>query len=225
MRTACHIVAKSSLFAAISIYFVIFASTASNALPPQAIPEEAKACKAISNDQQRLKCFDGLFADKPNPPNAADKSANEGNWQIEEGKSPTDGSPLIVAANLVADTVLILRCKDQTTEAAFSTKYNYLGSRSVDVTLRINNEKPFKEVWKASIDGSAAFAPKAEDFIRMLPDNAKLFIKTSRSDGKTKEANFNLGKISDIRTKIARACDWDDTPNDVGSVDHSGPPH
>ena len=226
MRTACHIVAKSSLFAAISIYFVIFASTASNALPPQAIPEEAKACKAISNDQQRLKCFDGLFADKPNPPNAADKSANEGNWQIEEGKSPTDGSPLIVAANLVADTVLILRCKDQTTEAAFSTKYNYLGSRSVDVTLRINNEKPFKEVWKASIDGRAAFAPNAVEFIRMLPDNAKLFIKTSRSDGKTKEANFNLGKISDIRNKIARACDWDDTPNDpVGSVDHSGSPH
>jgi hypothetical protein len=216
---------QSCLFAAISIYFVIFASTASNARPPQAIPEEAKACKAISNDQQRLKCFDGLFADKPNQPNADDKSANEGNWQIEEGKSPTDGSPLIVAANLVADTVLILRCKDQTTEAAFSTKYNYLGSRSVDVTLRINNEKPFKEVWKASIDGRAAFAPKAEDFIRMLPDNAKLFIKTSRSDGKTKEANFNLGKISDIRTKIARACDWDDTPNDVGSVDHSGPPH
>jgi hypothetical protein len=56
----------------------------------------------------------------------------------------------------------------------------------------------------------------------MLPDNATLFIKTSRSDGKTKEANFNLGKISDIRNKIANACDWDNTPNDpVGSVHHS----
>jgi hypothetical protein len=81
-------------------------------------------------------------------------------------------------------------------------------------------------VWKASIDGRAAFAPKAEDFIRMLPDNAKLFIRTSGSDGKIKEANFNLGKVSDIRNKIAHACDWDDTPNDpVGSVDHSGSPH
>ena len=185
-----------------------------------------KRRKAISNDQQRLKCFDGLFADKPNPPNAADKSANEGNWQIEEGKSPTDGSPLIVAANLVADTVLILRCKDQTTEAAFSTKYNYLGSRSVDVTLRINNEKPFKEVWKASIDGRAAFASNAVEFIRMLPDDGKLFIKTSRSDGKTKEAIFNLGDVSDIRNKIAHACDRNETPNDpVDSVDHSGSPH
>ena len=111
-----------------------------------------------------------------------------------------------MAANLVGDTVLILRCKDQTTEAAFSTKYNWLGSRSVDVALRINDEKPFKAVWKASVDGRAAFAPNAVEFIRMLPDNA----------------NFNLGNVSDIRNKVAHACDWDHTPNEpVGSVDHS----
>ena len=214
------------IFCAIGAFLVIFVSTASNALPPQVIPEEVKACKAISNDQQRLKCFDGLFADKPNPPNAPDKSANDGNWQIDESKSPSDGSPQVVAANLVNDTVLVLRCKDQNTEAAFSTKYNYLGSRSVDVTLRLNDDKPFKQVWKASMDGRAAFASNAVEFIHMLPDNATLFIKTSRSDGKIKEANFNLGKVSDIRTKIAHACDWDDMPNDpVGSADHSGSPH
>ena len=141
---------KQSLLAAIGTYFVIFCSTMSNALPLEAIKEEVKACKAISNDPQRLKCVDGLFMDTPSQPNAAEKAANEENWQIEESKSPTDGSPLIVAANLVGDTVLILRCKDQTTEAAFSTKYNFLGSRSVDVTLLINDEKPFKEVWRAS---------------------------------------------------------------------------
>ena len=150
----------------------------------------------------------------------------QANWSVDETNSPTDGSAQVIAANLVNDTVLILRCKDQTTEAAFSTRYNYLGSRSVDVTLRINDKKPFKEVWKASIDGRAAFASDAVEFIRMLPDNAKYFIKTSRSDGKTKEASFNLGDVSDIRNKIANACDWDDTPDEsVGSVDHSGSRH
>lgn len=103
--------------------------------------------------------------------------------------------------------MLILRCKDQTTEAAFSTKYNWLGVRSVDVTLRIDDEKPFKAVWKASIDGRAAFAPDAVEFIRMLPDNATLFIKASGPDGKTKEANYSLGLVSGIRNKIAHACD------------------
>jgi hypothetical protein len=92
--------------------------------------------------------------------------------------------------------------------------------------LRINDEKSFKQVWKASIDGRAAFASDAMEFIRMLPDNAKLFIRTSRSDRKAKEVNFNLGNVSDIRNKIAHACNWDDTPNDpVGSIDHSGSPH
>jgi Type VI secretion system VasI, EvfG, VC_A0118 len=216
---------QSRLFVAISTCLVIFSPTVSHALAPQAITEEVKACKAISNDQQRLKCFDSLFADKRNQTKPSEKSANEDNWSIEESKSPTDGSLQIVAANLVGDTVLILRCKDQTTEAAFSTRYNYLGSRSVDVTLRINDDKPFKEVWKASMDGRAAFASDAVEFIRMLPDNAKLFVRTSRADGKTREANFNLGNVSDIKTKIAHACAWDDTSNDsVGSVGRSGSP-
>jgi hypothetical protein len=204
---------------------VTLGSEASIAMPPQDIPAEINSCKAIVGDKERLKCFDGLFGEIPkqqNPPEGA-----QANWSVDETKSPTDGSSQVVAANLVNDTALILRCKDQTTEAAFSTRYSYLGSRSVDVTLRINDENPFKEVWKASIDGRAAFASDAVGFIRMLPDNAKLFIRTSRSDGKTKEANFNLGNVSDIRTKIAHACEWDDVSVDkpVGSVDHSGSPH
>ena len=212
---------RSGIVFAIAITFVIAGSTSSHAVPPQAITEEVKSCKAIPNDQQRLKCFDSLFADKQTKP--LEKSANEDNWSIEESKSSMDGSQQIVAANLVGDTVLILRCKHQTTEAAFSTRYNYLGSRSVDVTLRINDDKPFKQVWKASIDGRAAFASDAVEFIRMLPDNAKLFIGTSRADGKTKEANFNLGNVSDIKNKIAHACSWDHTLNEpVGSVDRSG---
>ena len=150
-------------------------------------------------EKQRLKCFDRLFADKPNPPNAADKSANAGNWSIEESKSPTDGSPQIVAANLVGDTVLILRCKDQTTEAAFSTEYNYLGYRSVDVQLRINDQNPIKE--KASMNGRAAFAPDAIAFMQSLPDNGKVTIRTTRSDGKVKEGTFYLGAVSEVRNK------------------------
>jgi hypothetical protein len=137
---------RSSIVFAITATFVIAGSTSSNALPPQATTEEVKSCKAISNDQQRLKCFDSLFADKPNQTKPSETSAKEDNWSIEESRLPMDGGPQIVAANLVGDTVLILRCKDQTTEAAFSTRYNYLGRRSVDVTLRINDEKPFKEL-------------------------------------------------------------------------------
>jgi len=129
----------------------------------------------------------------------------------------------VIAANLVNDTVLILRCRDQITEAAFSTQFNYLGYKSVDVELRINDQIPIKEVWKASMNGRAAFAPDAIAFIQSLPDNGKLSVKTTRStDGKVKEGKFYLGAVSEVRDKIAKACDWADGSGDepVGSIDH-----
>lgn len=59
-----------------------------------------------------------------------------------------------------------------------------LGSKSVDVTLRINDEKPFKELWKASLAGRAAFASNALEFIHKLSDDATLFNRTVVPMGK-----------------------------------------
>src|SRR4029077_530857 len=214
---------------AIVVLLVAIGSGESIAMPPQEIPTEVKACKAISDDKERLKCFDGLFGEASKPPKPPDDQKaqkppeeKQTNWSIDETKN-SDGNPEVVAANLVNDTVLILRCKNQTTEAAFSTQYNYLGYSSVDVQLRINEQNPMKEVWRASLNGRAAFAPDAVAFIQSLPDNGKLSIKTTRStDGKVKEGNFNLGSVSEVRSKIAKACDWADGSVDepVDSIDH-----
>jgi hypothetical protein len=201
-------------------FLVTLGTSASVAMPPEEIPAEVKSCKAMADDNERLKCFDDLFGAPSKP-----QSSSEGmqaNWSIEEGKS-TDGSLQVVAANLVGDIVLILRCKDQTTEAAFSTKYNYLGYKSIEVDRRINDQNPIKEVWNASINGRAAFAPDAVAFIQSLPDNGTLSIKATRSpDGKVKEGKFDLGAVSEVRGKIAKACDWGDGSTDepVGSIEH-----
>ena len=208
---------------AIIAVLVTLGSKASIAMPPRDIPAEVKSCKAISDDKDRLKCFDGLFGGPSKPPKSPDEQQaqqtpeeKQANWSIDETQSP-DGKPEVVAANLVNDTVLILRCKNQITEAAFSTQYNYLGYSSVDVELRINDQTPTKEVWRASMNGRAAFAPDAVAFIESLPDNGNLSIKTTRStDGKVKEGRFKLDAVSEVRNKIAKACDWAD-----GSVDES----
>jgi len=102
-------------------FLVTFSSTASIAMPPEDVPSEVKLCKAITDDKERLKCFDRLFGEASKPQNPS--GGAQANWSIEETKSPTDGSPQVVASNLVNDTVLILRCKDQITEAAFSTQH------------------------------------------------------------------------------------------------------
>ena len=206
---------------ALAIIGFLVSSGAAVAMPPQDVPAEVKSCKAIADDKERLRCFDGLFGEPSKPQKTPEEK--QANWSVDETKSPTDGSTQVVAANLVGDTVLILRCKEQTTEAAFSTQYNYLGYNSVDVQLRINEQNPIKEVWKASINGRAAFAPDAIAFIQSLPDNGKLSIKTTRStDGKVKEGKFDLGAVSEVRGKIAKACDWADGSVDepVGSINH-----
>jgi hypothetical protein len=155
-------------------------------------------------------------------PAAAKTPSAEMDWSIEESKSPPDDSLQVVAAMVSGDTALILRCKEQNTEAAFSTKFNYLGSKSVKVLVRINDEEPTPSEWRSSTTGRAAFAPNAEEFIRALPDNGKLFLRAVRFDGKIKDANFKLGAVSAIKDKIASACNWPDASKDepVGSVGH-----
>ena len=72
------------------------------------------------------------------------------------------------------------------------------------------------------MNGRAPFAPNGVAFMQSLPDNGKVTIRTTRSDGKVKEGDFDLGAVSDVRRKIAYACDRGDTTNElVGSTDHS----
>jgi hypothetical protein len=185
----------------ISVLPLTLACGAGHAISPQNLPAEVKAQQAAVE--------------------------NQANWSIDEKRSP-NGNQNVVALNFLGDdAVLILRCKNQTTEAAYSTNVNYLGYQKVDVEFRINDQSPIKETWNASMNGRAAFAPDAIAFIQSLPDNAKLAIKTTRStDGKVKEGKFDLGAVSEVRSKIAKACDWADESavNRGGSMDRKEKP-
>jgi hypothetical protein len=174
-----------------------------------------------------------LFASPSKPSKPPDKNGTQppsaekqAEWSIDE-KQSSDRNQDVVALNFLGeDAVLILRCKNGVTEAAYSTNVNWLGYLKVDAELRINDQSPIKQVWNASMNGRAAFAPDAVAFIQSLPDNAKLSIKTTRStDGRVKEGTFNLGVVSEVRAKIAKACDWPDTSaQDQGASDHQEKP-
>jgi hypothetical protein len=143
-------------------------------------------------------------------------------WSIVESKSPTDDSAQISAGLVVGDAALILRCKEQKTEAAFSTKDTYLGDQPVTIRFRINSEEPVKEIWRPSMNGLAAFAPQPEDFIRTLPDNGRVFIRALTAAGENKDTNFILSGVADIREKIGRACNWSSAPDETtGSISRS----
>jgi hypothetical protein len=138
---------------------------------------------------------------------AAAASAQQA-WSIVETRPPKSDSDQLSAAMVVGDAALILRCRNRTTEAAFSTKNTYFGDQSVTVRYRINSENPVKEVWRSSMDGHAAFAPNPTDFIRTLPDDGRVFIRAIAADGQNKDANFKLSGVSEVRGKIGHACNW-----------------
>ena len=169
---------------------------------------EAHRCSTISNDETRLRCFDDLFSTKRSERDATGTASPKSNWSIVEDTSPTDNSPQFSGGMAVGDAALILRCRERKTEAAFSTRDTYLGDESVTVRFRIDLQEPVKEEWRSSMDGRAAFAPHPVDFIRALPDSGRVFIRALSADGNNKDANFQLAGVSEIREKIARACNW-----------------
>jgi hypothetical protein len=139
---------------------------------------------------------------------ASASAAANSNWSIVEDTAAADNTPQFSAGLIVGDAALILRCREERTEAAFSTRDTYLGGENVMVRYRLDQQEPVKETWRSSVNGHAAFAPKAEDFIRALPDNGRVFIRAIAADGTNKDANFQLAGVSEIKEKIARACNW-----------------
>ena len=146
------------------------------------MPAEVKSCKAIANDKDRLKCFDRLFGETFKPPNPSE--AAQANWAIEGTKSP-DGNGQVVAANLVGDVVLILRCKNQITEAAFSTQYNYLFAA---VRVRTADGPP-QRIWD-----------KGQQH---LPGDEAWLIGEHRASGEKKYYLANLAAGMDLRSLAA----------------------
>ena len=181
---------------------------------PQPNQAEARRCSVIADDEKRLRCFDNLFSNKPSEPNAIGNTDQKSGWSIIEGTSPTDNSPQFSAGMVAGDAALILRCREQKTEAAFSTRDTYLGDESVTIRFRIDLQEPLKEVWRSSMNGRAAFAPHPVDFIRALPDSGRIFIRALSAEGNNKDANFQLAGLSEIREKIARACNWSSMSDD-----------
>jgi hypothetical protein len=89
-----------------------------------------KFCKTLTDDAQRLKCFDSLFTKKEEPPAEKPQTETATSWKVEESKSPVDDSPQVTAllhadgstegVSLTPPTMLVLRCQEKKTDAYFA---------------------------------------------------------------------------------------------------------
>jgi Type VI secretion system VasI, EvfG, VC_A0118 len=178
--------------------------------------EALKLCRQVKDDGERLKCYDGIDVSASNPagPPADSKQAGAP-WLITDEKSPLDDSPLVSAALASSDgrSHLLMRCKDRKTEAAISIRGFIKCGPDVRVIYRVDQSEATEIPWNAHSTCYLALAPSPIPFIRSLTDEGKIYVRMFDHHGAPHDALFNLGKVSEVRSRLAQACNWDGAAN------------
>jgi hypothetical protein len=171
--------------------------------------EAFKLCQVIKDDGERLKCYDAAVS-------GATKSAEMGQkreWSIAVKKSPLDDSPIITALmpGSADRSGLMLRCQDGKTEVAIVPEsFMQCGGDPVRVIYRIDGGQPVEEAnWAQASSCGGVLAPAPIPFIRSLSDKGKLFVRVFERKGVPHDAVFELGAVSEVRSRLAEACQWD----------------
>jgi hypothetical protein len=157
----------------------------------------------------RLKCFDAIG--KQAIPRPGDEpQLIKGKWVYTESKSPVDDSPQIVAAlqGESADKILVFRCQENRTDAVFIPGTFFFASKSLEVLIRINSDAPETISMIPGTNNRSLFIPAASNFMKVLPDNAKLFLRATLPNGERSDATFELADVSTARDRVAETCHW-----------------
>lgn len=169
-------------------------------------------CKKIPSDADRLKCFDTMGKKAENQDSSTEPNPVKGKWTFRESKSPIDDSDQLVAMlqGEAGEALLILRCWENKSEAVFippDLVISGTGNR-YDLLIRINGESPASVAGIGSTNGRAIFVPNARDFMKLLPDQGKLFIRATGFQGRSSDGAFLLNDVTAARNRIAETCRW-----------------
>jgi len=172
-----------------------------------------KLCRQLKDDGERLKCYDGIDIASPNPAGSQAQRQQGGGpaWLVTDERSPLDDSPLVSAALQSTDgkSHLLMRCKDRKTEVAVSIRGFIKCGTDVRVVYRLDQEQATDGPWNSHPSCYLALAPSPIPFIRALSDEGKVYVRMFDHHGVPHDAQFNLGKVSPVRSRLAEACDWD----------------
>jgi hypothetical protein len=208
---------SASKIAAIFIGFFVLAPPAQ----AQFEPLQFAVCKKITVDVDRLKCFD-LIGPKPKTAEeeAKDPTLVKGKWVYTDSKSPVDDSDQVLAvlAGEPGDAMLVFRCMEKRTEVALVPPQGFFATGRATVLIRIGSEEPETISMNVGTNNRALFASPAQDFMRLMPDNTKLFFRATGYQGKQADATFNLADVSVARDRVADTCHWSTLKTDRSLV-------
>jgi hypothetical protein len=87
----------------------------------------------------------------------------------------------------------------------------------VRVVYRVDQNPATDAPWKSSSTCYLAISPQPVPFLRALADQSKVFFRLYDHHGAAHEAEFSVGKVSEIRSRLADACDWDGAAKGSGA--------
>ncbi|MEO5614298.1 MAG: hypothetical protein ABIR04_05180, partial [Cypionkella sp.] len=175
----------------------------------------------LSNDLQRLVCFDAMAAAQPLA-SAAPATATPptvGNWQIIQETNPMDDSQTVILVlpetgagdSLGRKAEFYVRCTSGALEAFISWQ-DYLASdggydtKAKDVTLRWDSGPPTTSRLATSTDSTATFLSSPTSFYAILLHHKKLVAQVVPYNAGPRTAVFDLLGLQEISEPLRIAC-------------------
>jgi hypothetical protein len=131
--------------------------------------------------------------------------------------SPVDYSPLLTAVIRAtsgaagAPTTLAVRCRARHIELSMRSEKAWSLPRGADlmVDYQVDDRPVVRQPWKLSADGmTASYKSDPIGLLDSIPEGATLRVAVVITTLARREAIFMLKGLSDIRQKVAAACNW-----------------
>lgn len=189
-----------------------------HAVKLEGVEHEIAVCSKIEDGIKRLECFDAIVSSKGLSANdKKDESNNQ--WEIITDKSKIDDSESVIIATKSVEPIegrykreriepiIYIRCQENKTDV-FVNFNMFLGTRTINVTERIDSSKAKNENWYLSTDNKAIFKKSPIQFIKSLFGHNKLLLQLTPYNENPRIVEFNISGLEDIIEPLQKACKW-----------------
>ena len=147
--------------------------------------------------------------EKPGEIESSDATDIKNDWLKIESKSPIDDSPTVTLLKdaETGNQTLILRCKENSTDAFISTK-DFLGEDSTSVMVRFDDHKAKKQTMSASTNNKSLFFSPAIQNIKTMMKSKKMVVRYQNYSGTPRTITFELSGLDKKISPLRKACHW-----------------
>lgn len=202
------------------LFSLILALSAASASAQDLLPEIA-ACSKDKSSVSRLACFDSLAA-KHAAPTTTNVTLSNSKWRLSTDSSKIDDSKTVILSldadssikgwpNKTETPTLIIRCKEQKTEAYIFTGMSPMveyGTNGATIRFRIDKKPAFKLRAGKSTDGEALFIPSAINQLKKMMGGSILLFEFTPFNSSPQMTTFDINGINDAIKPIRETCKW-----------------